>query len=487
MAAAIEIKYFNTFLLKKVLSDETSDYNPIYGGSFGIPEQIGGYPSPNLLNTLGDNYGEWVIEESRIQGGFNNTTVDFGPKAYIVDEDNGASIRSSSLIYSGIYNSRTGTNNTNQFSVGEEITKSLNPANGSIQKLYAEDTNLIIFQEDKVSRALVDKDAIYSAEGGGTVTSAFAVIGDIQAYAGNYGISKDPTSFAVYGYRKYFTDRFRNAVLRLSQDGITEISEYGMSDFFRDAFNNINSPIPEYGAGNVIGGWDMYNKQYILSLQTSPANPNEYYATTNFDESVTGFTGFFTFKPTQLFSVRSKVYSLKDGKLWSHYSNSSPVGSFYGVTSASSITLVINENPSVSKNFKTVNYEGDNGWQVDSFISDAQKFDAGATLGSWISTSDTVAQVPSYIKGAYDGLGNAYPSPLTQPIYRYGFDRKENKYYANLNNNSVPTDGEVIYGSQMTGIKGRYATVTLSTDNVTNPGGIKELFSVGSVYSISSY
>ena len=46
--------------------------------------------------------------------------------------------------------------------------------------------------------------------------------------------------FAVYGYQKYFTDRNRNAVLRLSSmtggggDGITEISNYGMVDFFRD-------------------------------------------------------------------------------------------------------------------------------------------------------------------------------------------------------------------------------------------------------------
>jgi hypothetical protein len=122
------------------------------------------------------NEREWFIEEARIQGGYNDTTVDFGPKAYIVEDDNGASIRSNSLIYSGIYNSRTGTNNTNQFSVGEDITKSLNPANGSIQKLYAEDTNLIIFQEDKVSRALIDKDAIYSAEGGGTVTSSLLLL-----------------------------------------------------------------------------------------------------------------------------------------------------------------------------------------------------------------------------------------------------------------------------------------------------------------------
>lgn len=476
MAASIEIKYFNTFLLKKVLSSDLADYKPVYGGSFGIPEEIGGYPAPGLIAS--PNKKEWVIEEARIQGGYNNTSVDFGVKAYIVDDDNGASIRSNSLIYSGIYNSRAGVNNTNQFSVGEDITKSLNPSNGSIQKLYAEDTNLIIFQEDKVSRALVDKDAIYSAEGGGTVTSSFSVIGDIQAYAGNYGISQDPASFAVYGYRKYFTDRFRNAVLRLSQDGITEISKYGMTDFFRDAFNNIESPISSYGSGNIVGGWDIHNKQYVLSLQTSASNPNQYYATTNFDEDVSGFTGFFTFKPTQMFSIRNKVYSLSNGSLWLHYSTSSSVGSFYGVTSPSSITLVLNENPSTSKNFKTVNYEGDNGWQVDSFVSDAQKFDPGSTIGSWVSNSDTVAQVPSYLAGAYTDGG---------VTYHYGFDRKENKYYANLVNNSSPTDGEVIYGAQMSGIKGRYATVTLSTDPVTNPGGQKELWSVGSEYVMSSY
>jgi hypothetical protein len=47
--AAIEIKYFNTFLLKKVLSSVIlTDYEPVYGGSFGIPEEIGGYPAPSL-------------------------------------------------------------------------------------------------------------------------------------------------------------------------------------------------------------------------------------------------------------------------------------------------------------------------------------------------------------------------------------------------------------------------------------------------------
>ena len=59
------------------------------------------------------------------------------------------------------------------------------------------------------------------------------VIGQIIPYAGEYGISTNPESFAVQGYRKYFTDRSRGAVLRLSRDGITEISSYGMHDFLK--------------------------------------------------------------------------------------------------------------------------------------------------------------------------------------------------------------------------------------------------------------
>ena len=480
MGAIIEVKYFNTFLLKKTTN---SAYRGEWNGSLGIPESLGGYPGPVTLIT--EEPYNWVIEESRISGGYNNTSVDFGVRAYLVEEEPNANIRGNSLIYSGIFNSRTGVNNTNVFSIGDEITRSLDPANGSIQRLYAEDTNLIIFQENKVSRSLIEKDAIYSAEGGGSITSSNAVIGQNIAYAGNYGISKDPLSFAVYGYRKYFTDRYRNSVLRLSQDGITEISEYGMTDFFRDTFRNISSS--EYGQGNIIGSWDAYNKQYMVSLQTSETNPIQSYVTLNFDDTINGFTSFFSFKPTRMFSVRSNFYSIKDGSLWEHYAQDASAGTFYGTQTKSSITLIFNRDVGISKNFKTVNYEGDNGWQVDSFIGDTQKYDFGNVFYNFGTSNDTIAQIPSYIGGAYDATGATYPTLLTPPIYRYGFERKENKYYANLVNNSTPFSGEVLFGEQMSGIKGRFATVTLSTDNITDVNGLKELWSVGTQYVMSSY
>ena len=224
MAANIELKYFNTFWLKKIKS--ITQVNP---GTLGYLSATGtGIEVDGLLEGIGvgqevtisyDNLGspvvfnsyiteivsstaissifktketlqssppvgtdvvfgkiinfdqipqsytadeefDWLIEESRITGGYNNTSVDFGVKAYIVEDEPKQSHKFSGLIHSGIFNSRTGFNATNQFSVGEDITRTIDPSNGSIQLLYSEDTNLIIFQESKVSKSLIDKDAI---------------------------------------------------------------------------------------------------------------------------------------------------------------------------------------------------------------------------------------------------------------------------------------------------------------------------------------
>ena len=203
MATTIEIAYYNTFILS--------------GGA---------------------NPGDWHVEESRIKGGFNEKSVDLGVKAFLVDDKYKARRRPNAMIYSGIYNSKTNVNQTNQFNISEDITKAVDSASGSIQKLYAEDTNLIIFQENKVSRALIDKDAIFTQEGQPLTTASKVVIGQIAPFSGKFGISKNPESFAVFGNRKYFTDKKRGVVLRLSQDGLTPISDSGMRRFFADNLKN---------------------------------------------------------------------------------------------------------------------------------------------------------------------------------------------------------------------------------------------------------
>jgi len=491
MAAIIEVKYFNSFLLKKTIG--SSNKLPLWNGSRGIPKvgnMQGGYSQVGTAYSSTDN---WLVEESRIRGGYNNTIVDLGPRAFLVEEELNGVQRINSLIYSGIFNSRTGINQTNVFPVGEDISKSLDPSQGSIQKLFAENTNLTIFQENKVSYSLIDKDAIYTAEGGGVQVSQLnLVLGQIVPYLGNFGIGKNPESFATYGFRKYFVDPDRGAVLRLSRDGITEISNYGMYDFFRDELSNVNT---NTSSGNMPGGWDIHNKQYVVSLQNTADSK---FSTLSFDESVRGWTSFFTYKPEFMVSLRNDFYSFNNGILYQHYSDSVNRGNFYGVNNNTSITFIFNPNVSMSKNFKTINYEGSNGWRIDSIESDQTGLDN--YNGVYSNVTDLTASIPSYLGGEYilNPVTNevVYPAQYgtvfgnDNPPYNRsyaGFVRKENKYVANLINATPSTQGEVIFGNQMSGIKGYFTTVTISTDDATAVGEIKELFAVSSEYVQSAY
>ena len=97
--------------------------------------------------------------------------------------------RSSGLIFSGIYNSLTGINRTNQFIQAEPITKDLNPEYGSIQKLHSKNTNLVTLCEDKCLSILANKDALFNADGNVNVTSNKAVLGQAVPYAGEFGIN----------------------------------------------------------------------------------------------------------------------------------------------------------------------------------------------------------------------------------------------------------------------------------------------------------
>ena len=198
------------------------------------------------------------VESNRIRDDYNQVFIDKGAKvSTVLEEQYMEDQRPNGLIYSGIYNSLSNVNNLNQFIAGEKITKDLNPDAGSIQKLYTRDTNLVTFCEDKIFKVLARKDALYNADGNPQLVSTNRVLGEATAFIGDFGISKNPESFATESFRMYFTDRTRGAVLRLSQDGLTPISNIGMRDWFNDnlIFSN-----------RLIGSYDEKKKEYNLSL-----------------------------------------------------------------------------------------------------------------------------------------------------------------------------------------------------------------------------
>ena len=260
--------------------------------------------------------------------------------------------RKAGLIYSGIYNNIAGVNNTNQFIAGVKITKDLDPQYGGIQKLHARDTNLVAFAEDKVFRILADKDALYNADGNVNLTSTNRVLGDASTFAGEFGISKNPESFASYGFRAYFTDKSRGSVLRLSADGITEISEKGMSDYFIDKFKSVTTPL--------IGSFDEDTSSYNLAVGTESVS---------FKEKVDGWPTRLTYTPEFAVSLNNEYYTFSGGELWEH--SNATRSNFYGAQHNSSVSPIFNDSPESIKNFKTLAYSGSEGWKA-SVVTDLQ-------------------------------------------------------------------------------------------------------------------
>jgi len=163
-----------------------------------------------------------------------------------------------SLTYSGVYNESSSTNDLNEFNLSLANFKALEKEYGSIQKLYARDTDLVVFQEDKVSKVLFGKNLLSDSVGGGVISSVPEVLGTQIAYSAEFGISSNPESFAKWGNDVFFTDQKRGAVLNLTQSGIKEISTYGMRSWFRDLFD-------ESPSTQKLGAFDPYEFMYVLS------------------------------------------------------------------------------------------------------------------------------------------------------------------------------------------------------------------------------
>ncbi|MEK9780655.1 MAG: hypothetical protein VW418_04415, partial [Gammaproteobacteria bacterium] len=307
------------------------------------------------------------VESNRIRDDYNAPFIDVGVKASsVISEQIKEEHKFNGLIWSGIINSRSGVNKSNEFNQANPITKDLLPSYGSIQKLHAWDDSIVILCEDKIVRALADKDILYNADGNPNVVATNKVIGAVSPYNGEYGISQNPESFASYGFRCYFTDQTRGAVIRLSKDGLTPIDRILMSDFFSDRFFNTGCYNSTIDNSRIIGSYDDYNGLYNISFIGRD--------TVCFDEATNGWPTRKSFIPEFALSMNNTYYSYNNGELWEHDVVDVPYNNFYGSQYKSTIQLEINDDPSVIKSYKTLGYEGTKDWTAK-VVTDQQKSD----------------------------------------------------------------------------------------------------------------
>jgi hypothetical protein len=200
------------------------------------------------------------LESDRIRDAWNAPTMQFSPRANAVIENYGQQIITQGLTYSGVYVQSTALNGLNEFNLGNGNFKYLDLSFGSIQKLHARDTDLVVFQEDKVSKVLYGKNLLSDSVGGGTIASIPEVLGTQIAYVGEFGIAFNPESFSKWGNDLYFADSRHGSILSLGYNGITEISSQGMKSWFK---NNLTPNSVK------IGAFDPYYEHYTLFVNNN--------------------------------------------------------------------------------------------------------------------------------------------------------------------------------------------------------------------------
>lgn len=188
----------------------------------------------------------------------NALTINNRPLTYI--ENYRENHRSASITYSDVYEQSTNYNGLNEFNLSRVNYMDLDDEYGDIKRIHSRDTNLVVFQENKVSYLPYQKSILYNADGSGNVAQSLNVFGNQVPYSGEYGISSSAHSFTSWANRMYFADERRGAIMRLSQDGLTEISQFGMRDWFRDNVDAKNENV-------ILGGYDPFNGQYVVSIK----------------------------------------------------------------------------------------------------------------------------------------------------------------------------------------------------------------------------
>jgi hypothetical protein len=222
---------------------------------------------------------------------------------------------------------------------------------GTIKRIAMNDTQLEIFQYNKIGRSLLFSEFGIDTTGQEVLLNTDKLLNKIRYYNGDFGIGEAKASLYKRNYAFEFADPIRGALMRLSQDGLTNVSDVFNFDSWA------TSEIPLRNADNIIGCFDQKLSNYIFCLEAVTGSEATTRAFSE-KESIRSLESRLSYIPEMMCCLGTLLITYKNGQAYTH--DSSLYNNFYGVQYPSSITLVWNENTAIKKSFLAVGYQSRN-------------------------------------------------------------------------------------------------------------------------------
>lgn len=182
--------------------------------------------------------------------------------------------------------------------------------NGPITQLSESETVLVAIHETEHTSLYIGQGFVNTSNGNEFLAKTDAVVGDDRKNMGGFGTTVQSAVVERNG-RVYSLDLRKGAIIRKSQDGLTIISDYGISSLV----STLCTTHIALGANSrIIAGWDPQYNCYCISfidITTTPAGVTLY-----FHEKSNGWVCQTDIKPEFFGILGQKQIAFLSGALW---------------------------------------------------------------------------------------------------------------------------------------------------------------------------
>lgn len=364
---------------------DTYSFSPAFGNptwdTYFLPRT--NYPTTSPT-TAGNHFTVDYLESHS----FSDTVIDSQGedigRVNVINENAGQLWYPSLVRYSMPYVQDTFINGLSTFDSGRE--KTFFRQYGNITRMYCEQFNLCLIQEEKAFRVLVNRNLITSATGDNTVTLTTDILSDALEIQGNFGCQNGETFIGRQGML-YWWDLKRGAFVGGNFERVEDISALydkdgnaqGIQTYAlkqsKAIFNYNNSGIAPTAQIYIHAGFDPKLNQVVFTNwqkddRANFVNNNPTWTALTNDtvafRTAGNWQGFFSMTPEMYSMVEghrlgNAMVSFKEGQPYFHnLNNETTYLNFYGTDCDKYLECVCNEAPDTVKNFMNISVDSKN-------------------------------------------------------------------------------------------------------------------------------
>jgi hypothetical protein len=311
-----------------------------------------------------------VITQRCIDPNFSDyyaSAINSNGRAWVFDENANRINYPTQIRWSLPYQQDTQINMTSRFY--PENFDTLSRSNGPIMAMRDNIGVLTYFQYRRCGWTRVYGKYITDSEASGQLTTTDSIISpnNTSYYDGNWGVGNQPTSIVQSGYVYYFVDPVRRKILRLSRDGITELSTlYKVQTWASQNIPKYLSPgTYRFGGSQKILGTFNYRQdnigEYWLMAQGTASVNGESFV---FEEQYNAFNSFVDCDCDAIVCAEDVLYAFRNGVLYKQGGNNVS-GVFFGTQYQANLKLSFNDQIALKKVFQATGFMSNATWVSD--------------------------------------------------------------------------------------------------------------------------